>query len=59
MRGVAKILVVLGAFVTVFGLIMIPLPGPGFLVLVPGLFLLVVGAALYLASRADRVRSHS
>lgn len=55
----AKFLLIVGSVLTVLGLVMIPLPGPGFLVLLPGLTILVVGAVAHFARAKDRPRSSS
>ena len=52
-------LLIVGSILTVIGLVMIPLPGPGFPLLALGLVALVVGAVAHVAEARDRPRSSS
>lgn len=51
------ILIVVGALLTILGLVMIPLPGPGLIVLFPGVVILATGVAIWVSKRGSQRRS--
>lgn len=54
LQDMSWILIVVGALLTIIGLVMIPLPGPGFILLFPGAGILAAGVALRMSQRLSR-----
>ena len=53
-QGMSWILIVVGALLTMIGLVMIPLPGPGFLLLLPGAVVLAAVVAVRMSKRLSQ-----
>jgi uncharacterized membrane protein len=54
LQAMSWILIVVGALLTIIGLVMIPLPGPGFILLFPGAVILAAGVALRMSKRLSQ-----
>jgi hypothetical protein len=48
--------IMLGSVILVVGLVLIPLPGPGVLLMVPGALLFAAGGVAWMASRMTSAR---
>jgi uncharacterized membrane protein len=54
LQGMSWILIVVGAMLTMIGLVMIPLPGPGSLLLFPGAVVLAAVVAVRMSKRLSQ-----